>query len=87
MYDVDFHGFHFPKVFLFAIQYNYYFFFMNSNSIPNQGTSIVANLTACHRDPKYWKNPEKFDPEHFLDENGHFVEDKDSFVPYGIGNS
>ena len=27
MYDVDFHGFHFPKVFLFAIQYNYYYFF------------------------------------------------------------
>lgn len=50
-----------------------------------KGTGVVANLTACHRDPKYWANPDKFDPEHFLDDNGHFVQDKDGFVPYGIG--
>jgi cytochrome P450 len=62
MYDVDFHGYHFPK-----------------------GTSVFANFTACHRDPNYWKNPEKFDPEHFLDENGHYIEDRESFAPYGIG--
>ena len=36
MYDVDFHGFHFPKVFLFAIHYTIIIImFMNSNSIPN----------------------------------------------------
>lgn len=50
-----------------------------------KGTGVVANLTACHRDPKHWKNPDKFDPEHFLDDNGKFVEDRDGFVPYGIG--
>ena len=50
-----------------------------------QGTGVVANLTACHRDPKYWKNPDKFNPEHFLDGTGKFVENHDGFVPYGIG--
>nr|AKH03499.1 cytochrome P450 3029B1 [Paracyclopina nana] len=50
-----------------------------------KGTGVVANLTACHRDPAYWKNPEKYQPEHFLDEQGQFIEDKDGFVPFGSG--
>lgn len=50
-----------------------------------KGTGVVGNLTACHRDPKYWQNPDKFNPEHFLDDNGTFIEDKESFVPFGYG--
>lgn len=50
-----------------------------------KGTGVVANLTACHRDPKYWKYPDTFSPENFLDENGKFVEDHEGFVPFGIG--
>ena len=47
---------------------------------------VLANLTSCHRDPAYWKSPLDFLPEdHFLDKNGRFVEDKEGFVPYGIG--
>ena len=47
---------------------------------------MVANLTSCHRDPKYWKQPDKFVPEHFLDpETGAFIEDKPGFAPYGYG--
>jgi len=51
-----------------------------------KGTAVVANLTSCHRDPKYWKQPDKFVPEHFLDsETGTFIEDKAGFAPYGYG--
>lgn len=50
-----------------------------------KGTSVISNLTACHRNPTYWKYPDKYCPEHFLDCDGKFVEDKDGFVPYGYG--
>ena len=51
-----------------------------------KGTSVVANLTACHRDPKVWRHPDKFFPEHFLDGEGRLVPEKEGFVPYGYGN-
>jgi len=50
-----------------------------------KGTAVVANLTSCHRDPKYWEHPETFDPEHFLDPSGSFMEEKEGFMPYGWG--
>ena len=49
-----------------------------------QGTLVMANLSACHRDPKYWTKPDQFYPEHFLT-NGVLVEDKPGFLPYGVG--
>lgn len=50
-----------------------------------KGTGVIANLTACHRDPKYWEHPDKFHPEHFLDGKGQFIENKEGFVPFGSG--
>ena len=46
---------------------------------------VLANLNACHRDPMYWKQPDKFEPEHFLDESGNYMTDKEGFIPFGIG--
>ena len=46
---------------------------------------MIANLTACHRSPEYWKKPTEFYPEHFLDDTGKFVADKPGFVPFGTG--
>lgn len=50
-----------------------------------KGTSVLANLHACHRDPEHWTHPDQFYPEHFLDEQGEYIKDKEGFVPYGTG--
>ncbi|EEC08721.1 cytochrome P-450 IIC5, putative [Ixodes scapularis] len=38
---------------------------LNGYLIP-KGTIVVANNWATHNDPRYWKNPERFDPSRFL---------------------
>jgi len=48
-------------------------------------TLIMANFSSCHRDPELWKHPEQFHPEHFLDAAGGLIENKDGFMPYGLG--
>ena len=48
---------------------------MNNTTYPHQGTLVMANLSACHKDPKYWTKPDQFYPEHFL-KNGALIEDK-----------
>uniref|UniRef100_A0A1B0CWX6 Cytochrome n=1 Tax=Lutzomyia longipalpis TaxID=7200 RepID=A0A1B0CWX6_LUTLO len=37
-----------------------------------------------HWDPKYFPNPEKFDPERFNDENKHLINPY-SYIPFGVG--
>jgi len=50
-----------------------------------EGTVVMANMTSCHRDPKYWEKPLDFYPEHFLDSEGKFVDEKEGFLPFGTG--
>ncbi|XP_043938723.1 vitamin D 25-hydroxylase [Protopterus annectens] len=52
-------------------------------SIP-QGTTVITNLYSVHFDEKYWKSPELFYPERFLDSGGQFVK-KEGFVPFSLG--
>jgi len=52
--------------------------------LPN-GTLVMANISACHRDPKLWERPEEFYPGHFLDKEGEVIENKAGFLPYGAG--
>lgn len=42
-------------------------------------------LGALSSDEKIWTNPEKFEPERFLDENGKLAVNKDHSLPFGAG--
>ena len=41
----------------------------NSKLVIPAGTFIMIPVIGLHHDEKYWKNPEKFDPERFTEEN------------------
>ncbi|KAM3244657.1 hypothetical protein ACQJBY_056145 [Aegilops geniculata] len=49
-----------------------------------EGTNVYVNIFAVSRDPKYWENPEEFNPERFennMDYNGTYPD----FTPFGAG--
>lgn len=50
----------------------------------DQGTSIIIPAFALHRDPKYFPEPEKFDPERFNHDNAKNIV-KFSYLPFSEG--
>ncbi len=50
-----------------------------------KGTVLLMNIYAMHHDQKYWQDPEKFEPERFLHEDGHFVIPNSSYLPFSLG--
>ncbi|XP_062987908.1 cytochrome P450 2J1-like [Elgaria multicarinata webbii] len=56
---------------------------VNGYLIP-KGAYIVPDLHSVLLDPERWETPEKFNPNHFLDKDGHFVA-REEFLPFGAG--
>ncbi|XP_066597507.1 cytochrome P450 6a2-like [Prorops nasuta] len=49
-----------------------------------KGTQIIIPVKGLQNDPKYWKDPEIFDPERFSKENSKDIT-KYTFLPFGEG--
>uniref|UniRef100_A0AC34PX29 Cytochrome P450 n=1 Tax=Panagrolaimus sp. JU765 TaxID=591449 RepID=A0AC34PX29_9BILA len=48
------------------------------------GTKITYQMSQIFNNDKYFKNPDKFDPERFLDKTGKFFSPPE-LIPFGIG--
>ncbi|CAI0434077.1 unnamed protein product [Linum tenue] len=46
---------------------------------------VLVNVWAIGRDPKYWKDPEKFRPERFISSSVDFKGANFEFLPFGAG--
>ncbi|CAO1442022.1 unnamed protein product [Diamesa tonsa] len=49
-----------------------------------KGINFFIPIYSFHRDPQYFQDPEKFDPERFNDENRGNI-DPDTYLPFGVG--
>ncbi|KAJ3696924.1 hypothetical protein LUZ61_000629 [Rhynchospora tenuis] len=50
-----------------------------------KGATVLVNAWAIGRDPKYWKDPEQFRPERFINSNIDFKGTDFQFLPFGFG--
>ncbi|NXY50218.1 CP2DH protein, partial [Ceuthmochares aereus] len=49
-----------------------------------KGTTVITNLSSVLKDESFWKKPNEFYPEHFLDANGQFMK-PEAFLPFSAG--
>ncbi|WP_115849388.1 cytochrome P450 [Thermasporomyces composti] len=54
------------------------------------GSLCVASQWALHRDPRFWSEPESFQPQRWLTPDGHFDESapgqpRAAYLPFGLG--
>ncbi|XP_078620884.1 cytochrome P450 2J4-like [Branchiostoma floridae x Branchiostoma japonicum] len=49
------------------------------------GVMVLTNLHSLHMDPAYWPDPDRFDPERFLDTEGKVISKPKSFMPFSGG--
>ncbi|KAF5306323.1 hypothetical protein FQA39_LY09021 [Lamprigera yunnana] len=49
-----------------------------------KGAFVACPIEAIHRDPKYYPNPDKFDPERFNEANRHNIRPY-TYLPFGLG--
>ena len=53
---------------------------------PPQGSTIYPVLSSALKDPHYFPDPERFDPQHFLDSEGKFRR-CEAFIPFSAGEA
>ncbi|NXU51175.1 CP2J2 protein, partial [Turnix velox] len=49
-----------------------------------KNTIVLSNIDSVLSDPGKWETPDQFNPGHFLDKDGKFV-NKEAFLPFSIG--
>lgn len=49
-------------------------------------TMVLTHLQSVHLDTGYWDDPETFNPDRFIAEDGT-LQKKEAFYPYSIGKS
>ncbi|XP_066287451.1 cytochrome P450 2U1-like [Branchiostoma lanceolatum] len=57
---------------------------LNGYNIP-QEAAIMVNLWSVHMDPQLFPEPNKFQPERFLDLDGNFVK-HEAIIPFSTGH-
>ncbi|CAM2119301.1 unnamed protein product [Caretta caretta] len=50
-----------------------------------KGTIVLPNLHSAVYDSEHWETPWKFNPSHFLDSDGNFV-NNEAFIPFSAGH-
>uniref|UniRef100_A0A8C8RJ09 Uncharacterized protein n=2 Tax=Pelusios castaneus TaxID=367368 RepID=A0A8C8RJ09_9SAUR len=50
-----------------------------------KGTIVLPNLHSAVYDSEHWETPQKFNPSHFLDSHGNFV-NNEAFLPFSAGH-
>ncbi|XP_034662325.1 probable cytochrome P450 6d4 [Drosophila subobscura] len=55
----------------------------DTNHVIPKGTPVVISLYGIHHDAEYFPDPEKYDPDRYLDENRNF--NPTAFMPFGEG--
>ncbi|KAK4767796.1 hypothetical protein SAY87_002937 [Trapa incisa] len=48
-------------------------------------TKVIVNALAIGRDPRYWDDPEAFDPERFLESPVDYKGNNFEYIPFGAG--
>ena len=50
----------------------------------SKGEIVLVSQYVTHRNPRYWDDPDRFDPERFM--NGKGPKEKFAYFPFGGGN-
>uniref|UniRef100_A0A8C0UZX5 Cytochrome P450 2J6-like n=1 Tax=Cyanistes caeruleus TaxID=156563 RepID=A0A8C0UZX5_CYACU len=50
-----------------------------------KNTIVLSNIDSVLADPGKWETPDQFNPGHFLDKDGNFI-NREAFLPFAIGH-